>query len=143
MQSVSSRIWTRIAVSISYDDNHYTLIYWLIFMTCQIVNGYLILWSQEIAFIVRSYLLILCISCLNFWDEAWWILSFSVFGLLFYNISADTFSYLLQLFLVKLWNLHGTSNSVLYSIYWGCLLWLYVSSMTHSVTVIGVGSLSF
>ena len=24
MQSVSSRIWTRIVVSISYDDNHYT-----------------------------------------------------------------------------------------------------------------------
>ena len=24
MQSVSSRIWTRAAVSISYDDNHYT-----------------------------------------------------------------------------------------------------------------------
>ena len=24
MQSVSSRIWTPIAVSISYDDNHYT-----------------------------------------------------------------------------------------------------------------------
>ena len=24
MQSVSSRIWTRIAVSIPYDDNHYT-----------------------------------------------------------------------------------------------------------------------
>ena len=24
MQSVSSMIWTRIAVSISYDDNHYT-----------------------------------------------------------------------------------------------------------------------
>ena len=24
MQSVSSRIWTRIALSISYDDNHYT-----------------------------------------------------------------------------------------------------------------------
>ena len=24
MQSVSSRIWTGIAVSISYDDNHYT-----------------------------------------------------------------------------------------------------------------------
>ena len=23
MQSVSSRIWTRIVVSISYDDNHY------------------------------------------------------------------------------------------------------------------------
>ena len=26
MQSVSSRIWTRVAVSISYDDNHYTSI---------------------------------------------------------------------------------------------------------------------
>ena len=24
MQSFSSRIWTRVAVSISYDDNHYT-----------------------------------------------------------------------------------------------------------------------
>ena len=24
MQSVSSRIWTRVAVSISYEDNHYT-----------------------------------------------------------------------------------------------------------------------
>ena len=24
MQSASSRIWTRVAVSISYDDNHYT-----------------------------------------------------------------------------------------------------------------------
>ena len=26
MQSVSSRIWTRFAVSISYDDNHYTTV---------------------------------------------------------------------------------------------------------------------
>ena len=25
MQLVSSRIWTRVAVSISYDDNHYTM----------------------------------------------------------------------------------------------------------------------
>ena len=25
MQSVSSRIWTRVAVSISYDDDHYTM----------------------------------------------------------------------------------------------------------------------
>ena len=24
MQSLSSRIWTRVAVSISYDDNHFT-----------------------------------------------------------------------------------------------------------------------
>ena len=26
MQSVSSKIWTRVAVSISYDDNHYTTV---------------------------------------------------------------------------------------------------------------------
>ena len=25
MQSVTSRIWTRVAVSISYDDNYYTM----------------------------------------------------------------------------------------------------------------------
>ena len=25
MQSVSSRIWTRVAMSIPYDDNHYTM----------------------------------------------------------------------------------------------------------------------
>ena len=25
MQSLSSRIWTRVTVSISYDDNHYTM----------------------------------------------------------------------------------------------------------------------
>ena len=29
MQSVSSRIWTRVAVSISYDDNDYTTGTWL------------------------------------------------------------------------------------------------------------------
>ena len=29
MQSVSSRIWTRVAVSISYDDNHYTKVFQL------------------------------------------------------------------------------------------------------------------
>ena len=29
MQWVSSRVWTRIAVSISCDDNHYTTGYWL------------------------------------------------------------------------------------------------------------------
>ena len=38
MQSVSSRIWTRVAVSISYDDNHYTtgtsIFYIVYFMLC-------------------------------------------------------------------------------------------------------------
>ena len=27
MQSVSFRIWTRVTVSISYDNNHYTTVY--------------------------------------------------------------------------------------------------------------------
>ena len=37
MQSVSSRVWTRVAVSISYDDNHYTT-EWVITKTV-VVNG--------------------------------------------------------------------------------------------------------
>ena len=39
MQSVSSRIWTLVAVSISYDDNHYTTVG---FMTCRTLLGYFI-----------------------------------------------------------------------------------------------------
>ena len=35
MQSVSSRIWTRIVVSNSYDDNHYTTVYiWTVLQKC-------------------------------------------------------------------------------------------------------------
>ena len=33
MQLVSSRIWTRVAVSISYDDNHYTIIFIIIIIS--------------------------------------------------------------------------------------------------------------
>ena len=41
MQSVSSRIWTRVAVSISYDDNHYTTgIVDNIFKRAWAVNGF-------------------------------------------------------------------------------------------------------
>ena len=51
MQSVSSRIWTRVTVSISYDDNHYTtgtsviiiiiiiIIYSLEFFTSALADG--------------------------------------------------------------------------------------------------------
>ena len=64
MQSVLSRIWTRVAVSISYDDNHYTtgsflfysvvlediiiiiiiiiIIYSLEFFTSALANGFLL-----------------------------------------------------------------------------------------------------
>ena len=70
------------------------------------------------------------ISCLNFWDKACWFLLLRVFGLLssfycyFHNISADMSSSLLQVF-VKLGNLHGTSNYVLYWIHRGRLLWFH------------------
>ena len=37
MQSDSSRIWTRVAVSISYDDNHYTTGFCII-MLVEILN---------------------------------------------------------------------------------------------------------
>ena len=38
MQSVSSRIWIRVAVSISYDDNHYTTAtsFYLVLMLCYV-----------------------------------------------------------------------------------------------------------
>ena len=41
MQLVSSRIWTLVAVSISYDDNHYTTDsyrFWDLFTTGQLVD---------------------------------------------------------------------------------------------------------
>ena len=43
MQSVSSRIWTRVAVSISYDNNHYTAgtSYYVLF------NTKVILWEEQ------------------------------------------------------------------------------------------------
>ena len=57
------------------------------------------------------------ISCLNFWDEAWWFqsLRFSDYCLhlycYFHNVSADMSFGLLQVF-VDRGNLHGTSNFI-------------------------------
>ena len=39
MQSVSSRIWTRVAVSISYDDNNYTTGTFFISVFYYLFNG--------------------------------------------------------------------------------------------------------
>ena len=39
MQSVSSRIWTRVAVSISYDDNHYTIIIIIIIISLKLYDS--------------------------------------------------------------------------------------------------------
>ena len=56
MQSVSSRIWTCVAVSISYDDNNYTtgtsMIYWYISITKKKIRAFrkkqLHIWNQYI-----------------------------------------------------------------------------------------------
>ena len=46
MQSISSRIWTHVAVSISYNDNHYAtgMIYQRIFR-CILYGTDLVFWS--------------------------------------------------------------------------------------------------
>ena len=55
MQSVSSRIWTRIAVSISYDDNHYiTDATWRW------------LWYIYIYMMIMIYIYIIC-KCIDYW----------------------------------------------------------------------------
>ena len=44
MQSVSSRIWTRVAVSISYDDNHYTTVIYIAEATVGTLDEYPDIW---------------------------------------------------------------------------------------------------
>ena len=50
MQSVSSRIWSRVAVSIFYNDNHYTT-YIYIYICAIIIPGYrgvaILFWLQS------------------------------------------------------------------------------------------------
>ena len=52
MQSVSSRIWTRVVVSISYDDNDYTTLMMDLENICKIVSKelsslWMILWYHS------------------------------------------------------------------------------------------------
>ena len=67
MQSVSSRIWTRVAVSISYDDNHYTTGISDIELFClsnsQIFSVILQRWCQTISCLFETFLsLVICCS---------------------------------------------------------------------------------
>ena len=59
MQSVSSRIWTHVAVSISYDDNHYTTGTWFGFMAYQplLVILYQILFLHNIEYMLCKHIL--------------------------------------------------------------------------------------
>ena len=87
MQSASPRIWTRVTVPISYEDNHYIT-------GTSLHTDYLNVWTAwhwpkrfwpfRLS-LVRFGLVLWHInhcSCLNFWDEAWWFLLLRVFGLL-------------------------------------------------------------
>ena len=101
MHSVSFKIWTRVAVSISYDDNNYTTgtsiqLYRCTTWTlnkCIEKNAWRELYKNSASWMV-TYLTspnpfkseeqnIWDTSCVNFWDEACWFLSLRVFGLLF------------------------------------------------------------
>ena len=72
-------IWTQVVDSISYNNSLYTkhASPWIYIYTIYIIyilpHGYIY---------TIYYNIILLISCLNFWDEAWWFLSLRVFGLL-------------------------------------------------------------
>ena len=57
MQLVSSRIWTHVAVSISYDDNHYT--------TFNITSSNLILYSYKSFYIIKRHTIHRSISLLH------------------------------------------------------------------------------
>ena len=60
MQSVSSRFWTHVAVSISYDDNHYT--------TGTSIKLYHFYYSSEITF--SSLLITVPVKFTGFWKIA-------------------------------------------------------------------------
>ena len=57
MQSISSMIWTRVVVSVSYDDNHYTT---GIIMVMTFVNKFnwlkQLLWDRDFIFFVTVFL---------------------------------------------------------------------------------------
>ena len=103
MQSVSFRIWTRVAVSISHDDNDYTTGISKFYLANLIENQLIkirIKFQVNIGWYISIYNAVIIyirgvfnkfpdffvqafkISCLNFWDEACWFLSFRFFGLL-------------------------------------------------------------
>ena len=90
MQSVSSRIWTRVAVSISYDDNHYTM--GIAFIRKLNFFGFLSLKSLHMT--ARSFALSLLVHAAYFvcptavgkcpTSSRWWISSDTIF--LLFNV---------------------------------------------------------
>ena len=74
MQSVSSRIWTRVAVSISCDNNHYTI------SLCQRFCNILVLWGttwQYLMLLLRSLKWQISQDCKipNLFDTLWLLLT--------------------------------------------------------------------
>ena len=61
MQSVSSKIWTRVTVSISYDDNHYFFYwFWLVFVpfSQSLILWYLNTWRNFLFYHAFLYILL-------------------------------------------------------------------------------------
>ena len=69
MQSVSSGIWTRVAVSISYDDNHYTTgtsrIYFILFI-----------WVHQLIFFTNHKLIHKSQICLSISLLVWLVVDY-------------------------------------------------------------------
>ena len=70
MQSVSSRIWTRVAVSISYDDNYYTTgTSMYVYIVLYVLYGNATLSTELLLVLYLTlifYLKLLCLNLLNF-----------------------------------------------------------------------------
>ena len=147
MQSVLSRNWTRIAVSISIDDNHYTTgtslsdwWYQLYSILSREHPNYRITqigkntkkspgdlrWLAFTQTFVKDHQLTLVVWISERKLHEFYHLGHSEYCPHLYcyihNDSADVSSSILQAFLVKLRSLYGTSNHVPYLIHESCLL---------------------
>ena len=139
MHWVSSRIWTRVAVFISYDDNNYTTGTskgWYAIKPNQSINIHTYLWSthnyrndyRHARTYIYSHIHVLTPiyvsthSHIRFIFQRLRTLILFIF-VIFKKMSAHMSSGLLQVFLVELGSLHGTLNHVLYLIHRGHLVW--------------------
>ena len=74
MQSVSSRVWTRVAVSISYDDNHYTTATFGFADSRVTVSD----WSENILYDPLSFFLLSFVSKVDEISACLWVMAVEV-----------------------------------------------------------------
>ena len=83
MQSVSSRVWTRVAVSISYDDNHYTHFFENGFLLSIFLNHLIILKS---IFATLIWVATICLATIHFIRNRVLVLDIVRIGFMAYQI---------------------------------------------------------